>query len=259
MEPTEIVVLEWTFSPPDYFEDRIDLNRDDYEMVIDRGKVEARIRPEVYDTIPSTRDDLHFALNDRFLGVQLLTHKPYELSKASMYRLHPDGRKDITVFVEPLVVTLSLGAPDIIVKDKDGNVISDSRKDRIEKKKELADLAETYRRIDPTTASLLKSSQAAVNDPNNELVHLFEIRDAVSKKFGGKSAARDALKISSTQWSRFGHLANDEPLKQGRHRGKSPGTLRDATETELMEARNIARRLVEAYLEYLERMSAGPA
>ncbi len=259
MEPTEIVVLEWTFSPPDYFEDRIDLKRDNYEMVIDRGKVEARIRPEVYDKIPSTRDDLCVALNDRFLGVQLLTHRPYELSKASMYRLHPDGRKDITVFVEPLVVELSMGAPDIIVKDKDGNVISDSRKDRIEKKKELADLAEKYRRIDPTAASLLQSYQAAVNDPNNELVHLFEIRDAVSKKFGGESAARDALKISSTQWSRFGHLANDEPLKQSRHRGKSPGTLRDATETELMEARNIARRLVEAYLEYLERMSAGAA
>ncbi|MCX5820104.1 MAG: hypothetical protein NT047_09380 [Deltaproteobacteria bacterium] len=259
MEPMDIVVLEWTFSPPDYFEDRIELKRDDYDMVIDRGNVEAKIRPEAYDKNPSVRDDLHNVLNDRFLGVQLLTHKPYELSKASMYRLYPDGRKDITVFVEPCVLTLSVGTPDILVTDKDGNVISDSRRDRIEKKKELADLAEKYRRSDSTATSLLKSYQSAVNDPNNELVHLYEIRDALSKKFGGDSLVRDALNISSTQWSRFGQLANNEPLKQGRHRGRSLATLRDATEAELMEARNIARRLVEAYLEYLERMSARDA
>jgi hypothetical protein len=256
METADIVVLEWTFSPSDYFEDLVHIKRDDYEMVIDSGKVEAKIKPDVYQKNAKMREDLHRALNDRFLGVQLLTHKSYQLSKASMYRLHPDGRKDVTLFVESCEIVSLVGGVDLIVRDKNGNVVSDSKKDRIKKKKELAELVEKYRKKDATLSSLLKSYQMSVNDPNNELVHLYEIRDALSKKFGGESAARDALNISSTQWSRFGQLANNEPLKQGRHRGKFE-SLRDATEAELMEARNFARHLVESYLMYLKRMEAG--
>ena len=108
-----------------------------------------------------------------------------------------------------------------------------------------------YRRKDWCVAFLLNSYTEAVNDPDNELVHLYEIRDAIAKKFGGGSAAVKALKITESQWSRLGQLANDEPLKQGRHRGKNLGVLRDATEWELKEGRDIARNLVEAYLYYL--------
>jgi len=250
----DIVVLEWKFSPPDYFEEPVRIKRDDYVMTIASGTVEARIRPEIYDKDQSMRDRLHGALNDRFLGVQLLSHKPYKLYKASMYRLHPDGHKDITIFPEPCLIMSSCIA-DIIVKDKDGNVISDSRKERVEKKKELAELVEKYRQKDSVVDSLLKSYNEAVNDPDNELVHLYEIRDAIAKKFGSESAAKKALAINKTRWSKLGKIANDEPLKQGRHRGRNPGALRDATKEELREARDIARNLIEAYLDYLERLN----
>lgn len=256
METVDIIVLEWTFSPTDYFEELINLKRDDYEMVIGRGKVEAKIKPDVYGKNPNMREDLHRALNDRFLGVQLLTHKSYALSKASMYRLHPDGRKDVTLFAESSDLRTPVGTVDFIMTDENGNVLSDSKKNRVNKKKQLAELVEKYRRNNPTVSSLLNSYQASVNDPNNELVHLYEIRDTLSKKFGGDKAVRDTLDISHTHWSRFGQLADNMPLKQGRHRGKFE-SLRDATEAELLEARNFARRLIEAYWEYLERVGAG--
>ena len=255
IEPSDFIVLEWSFSPPDFFEDSIHLERDNYEMTIENGKVVAKIKPPVFETNPTMRDDLTNSLNDRFLGVQLLTHKPYQLSKASMYRLHPDGRRDITVFAEPCVVKATVTA-EIIITDKDGNVIIDSKRDRITKKKQLSDLSEKYRKSDPTVASVFNSYKMAVNEPNNELVHLYEIRDALSKRFGGESAARHALSISPQEWSRLGLLANHEPLKQGRHRGKNIGVLRDATESELIEARHIARAFVEAYILYLDRSNS---
>lgn len=248
----DIVVLEWKFSPPGYFEGPIDINGDDYVMTISNGTVEARIRPEMYYKDQSMRDRLHRALNRRFRVVQLLSHKPYDLSKASMYRLHPDGRKDITIFLEPCVITGSTGALDIIVKDKDGSVISDSKKERMQKKRDWSDRVEKCCPNDSLVDSLLDSYDKAVNDPDNELVHLYEIRDAIAKKFGGKSAARSALRMTGSQWSRLGKLANNEPLKQGRHRGKNPGVLRDAKEWELEEGRDIARNIFEAYLNYLE-------
>lgn len=252
-----VVVLEWTFSPRDYFEEVIEISRQDYTMTIADGKVQAKIDSTFYEVNPSLRRTLHDALNDRFLGVQLLTHRAYELSNSTMTRVHPDGRRDIFIEAEPFSIVISGGTVDFTVTDPDGNVITDSKRDRIEKKKSIAELVTTHRAIDGILASLLRSYDAAVRDPNNELVHLYEVREALSVKFGGESGAHSALGITSPQWSRLGQLCNNEPLRQGRHRGKTGGALRDATEGELTEARSIARAMIEAYLQHLES-SASP-
>jgi len=250
-----VVVLEWKFSPPDYFEAPIEISRDDYTLTIGDGKTEARIDSAVYDANPSMRGVLHEALNDRFLAVQLLSHRAYELSTSTMTRLHPDGRRDVFLEVEPARIVMTGHPVDIQVRDKNGNIITDSRRDRIEKKKNLADLVSSHRASDGTLASLLRSYDAAVRDPNNELVHLYEIREALSVRFGGEKVLRSTLGISSSDWSRFGQLCNTQPLRQGRHRGKSGGALRDATEAELSEARGIARAMIEVYLRHLDTSS----
>jgi len=247
-----IVVLEWKFSPRDYFEEVIEISRQDYTMTIADGQVRANIDSAIYEAIPDMRQRLHDALNDRFLGVQLFTHRAYELSRSTITRVHSDGRKDLFIEAEPARIVISGGTVDFRVTDKDGNVISDSKRDRIEKKKSLAELVTSHRASDALLGSLLRSHTAAVRDPNNELVHLYEIREALSRKFGGESATRTALGISASQWSRLGQLCNNEPLRQGRHCGKADGALRDATERELTEARSIARVMIEAYLQHLE-------
>lgn len=250
-----IVVLEWTFSPPDYFEEVLRVEHEGYTMVIDMGKVEARIDPKTYDKEHNMRDELHKVLNDYFLGVQLLTHKPYELSESSMHRLHPDGRKEITLFVRSVESISLVGSVDLIVKDKDGNVLSDSRRDRIEKKKELAALVEKFRKQDEFVDSVLTFYEAAIKDPKNELVHLFDIWEALVKRFGGENEALTALGISRSKRKILGRLANDEPLLQGRHRGAKVGELRDATEAELEEARGIVRNIIETYLHFLDNQN----
>ena len=251
-----MVILDWQFSPPDYFEESISISRNDYTMVIEDGKVEARITATNFDANAQMRNTLHEALNDRFLGVQLLSHRPYELSKPRVIKLHPDGHKDYFFEPEGGKITLTGGTADIRVTDKHGNVISDSKRDRIEKKKSLAELVSAYRSSDSVLSALLNSHRAAVRDPDNELVHLYEIREKLSKRFGGELAARSALGIALSAWSRIGQLCNNEALQQGRHRGKSVGDLRDATDAELMEVRGIARSMIEAYLQYLERLKA---
>jgi hypothetical protein len=252
-----VVVLEWNFLPPDYFEEPIEISRHDYTMIIADGNVKAKIDSPVYEADPSMRQRLHDALNDRFLGGQLLSHRAYQLSKPTMTRLHPDGRKDFFIEPEPGRYKISGSPVDFRVTDRHGNVISDSREDRIERKKSLAELVARYRSTDRPLASLLRSYDAAVRDANNELVHLYEIRDALSVRFSGEAAARAALGISSFQWSRMGQLCNNEPLRQGRHRGKTAGALRDASEAELTEVHAIARAMIEGYLRYLES-STGP-
>jgi hypothetical protein len=248
-----VMSFEWKFSPADYFEEAIEISRQDYTMSIAGGTVRAQVDAGTYEADPDIRRRMHDALNDRFLGVQLLTHRPYELSQSTKTRIHPDGRRDIFIEPEPVRITLSGGSVDFQIRDKDGNLIADSKRDRIEKKKTLAALVSTHRASDALLASLLRSQSAAVRDANNELVHLYEIREALSTKFADGSATRAILGIGAAEWSRLGQLCNDEPLRQGRHRGKAIATLRDATEDELAEARAISRNMIEAYLRHLER------
>ncbi len=129
------VILEWDFSPPNYFEEPIEISRQDYSMTIVAGKVTAKIDFDVFTSNPSMREDLHNALNSRFLGVQLISHHAYELSSSKKFHLHPNGQKDIFIELSSASMLMTAGHLDFVHTDKDGNVISDSRRDRIEKKK----------------------------------------------------------------------------------------------------------------------------
>ncbi|VAW37952.1 hypothetical protein MNBD_CHLOROFLEXI01-2809 [hydrothermal vent metagenome] len=251
----KIIIFEWTYTPADYFEAPIHIKQDTYEMTIKDGKVEARLKHTNCEE-SQIRQELHKSLNSRFLGVQILTHKPFELSNISTYHMHPDGSKDVFIHVNPATITLTAMPVDIIVRDQLGNITRDTRQERIDKKKELASLAEKFGR-NPIVIALLSSYNNAVNDPQNELVHLYEIRDTLNSIFTGKQKAYTTLNINKKrEWVRLGKLACTEPLKQGRHRGQNAGGLRDATNAELEEARKIARRMIHAYLLHLDEANS---
>jgi hypothetical protein len=80
-----------------------------------------------------------------------------------------------------------MGTPDIRHTDALGNVVHDSRLERIERRRSLAKLA-ARAAGDPVVDSILRGYSAAVNDPGNELVHLYEIRDALKRagELGGR-------------------------------------------------------------------------
>ena len=242
------VLLEWNYSPPNFFEVPIVLARDDYTLSISDGMATATIEADVFDISPTMGDDLHEALRGRFLAEQLLTEKPFELLKPHKTRVHPDGHRDIFVEAEAGHLRLSGGQLDVVIANAAGEVLVDTKKERVERKAALSELIAARRATDSLLRALLSSFDGAMRDPNNELVHLFEIRDALQTRFGRGLATRNALGISEPSWRRFGDLCNDEPLRQGRHRGKSGSALRDATESELEEVRSIARNMIEAYL-----------
>lgn len=252
----EIVVLECTYSPSDYFEETIEIRGEGYKAVVAEGKVTTHVRPDIYAANPGFREEVEESINAHFLGAQLVTQKPFMLSKISTAsHFHADGRKDVAVFVQP-AVAIAIGCTvDFVHKDRDGNVKYDSRKARVEKKKALGELTAKYYRSDPVARSVLNSSKAAADDPDHSLVHLYEIRDALAKRFRGESAACNSLGISVEGWERLGKLANSEPLKEGRHRGKFISGLRNATKSEVTEAWTIACELIEEYLRYLERQT----
>jgi len=250
------VLLEWTYSPRDFFESRIEIARSDYAVDIAAGSISARMPATAFDAETEIKQRLHDALFDRMRGIQLLSRKPFQLSKPRLTRIEPDGRRHIFVELEGAVLTLSGGLVDITVTDASGNVVRDTKQERLEKKRDLAELVAKYSSGDQLLRAMLQSYATSTADPNNELVHIYEVREALSSSFGGEANARAAVGVSRSNWSRLGQLCNDEPLQQGRHRGKDVGVLRDATEGELSEAREISRNMIEAYLAYRENSGA---
>lgn len=164
--------------------------------------------------------------------------------------VYPDGRRDVTLFVDSCTMKMTCGRVDLVIADPHGKVVRDTKRERIESEKALAQSIAQLVPTDLLVGKLLKSFRTAVEDPSDELVHLYEIRDALSSHFGSAKAARDILYISKPEWDRLGRLACTEPIQQGRHRGEHLVPLRMATDGELDEAHGLVRRFIEAYLGY---------
>jgi hypothetical protein len=244
------VWLEWTFGPSDYFEVPIRVDRNDYTLDIGSGVIKAVLSADTFDADQSIRERVHDSILDRMYGIQLLTHRSFELSKPRVTRVRQDGSRDIFVQLEGSTITVSGGTVDLTVTDSNARVLRDTKCERLERRASLAELISQYRASDKLLRALLASYDASTRDPSNELVHLYEIRESLAAFFGGVAQAQDALDLAASQWCRLGALCNNEPVRQGRHRGKTIGALRDASEGELSEARGIARSMIESYLSY---------
>jgi hypothetical protein len=214
-----------SLNPADLFEQSTTARIGEYEFAIEWGRVQCQILVDVES-------------DDYWLRQRTEAHQ--RMVAIDLYALPLTG-----------AVRIAGRRPDAIIKNADGIVVRDTRRERIDRRNDLARRAAVHL-TDLVANSILRSYSAALDDPDNELIHLYEIRDALSSQFRGERAAQMALNISSTKWRRLGSLANVEPLLQGRHRGGNPGALRDATADELEDARWIAREMIESYLQSLK-------
>ncbi len=253
MNPIVSIELEWNYTPPRYFEEPLSLNFDGTFLNVDNGIAIAKITPAKFENNSHIKEDLHSLLESRFHAVQIFNHKDFELHKPSRTDLAEDGKKHYYLEVDSIVCMSSIGSVDLVVKDKDGNIISDTKQERLDKQEKYAEAMNRHKKIDPTLDQMVDSYQMSVKDSANEFVHLYEIRDALTARFNSKKSAIKELSITSEQWNEIGMLANALPLKQGRHRGKSSGLLRAASPAELEQARKSVVNLIEKYLDYLEQ------
>lgn len=247
-------LIEWSFTPANYFEKSFTIHNDLYELTIEDGKAIAKIAKHAGDPRLKIKEKVHNQLKARFAGAQLISHQAFQLSESSLTNISQNGT---TVYPETQELTMTMSCEmDFVHKDKDGNILADSKSERINNKQIIAELAEKYCETNLVVRGLLASYTAAVNDPSNELVHLYEVRDSLSKEFGGKNAAITALNIPEKEWRELGILANEAPLKQGRHRGNKISQLRDATKAELESARKYTSNMLISYLKYLNEKNS---
>jgi hypothetical protein len=242
---TERTELEFPYSPPDFFEAPHRWKTDEYALVADAGLVRVTLCSPCDPIDPDLERRIAREVEGLFLLRQLQTHRSFAIESARVQQYHADGERLILKAVEG---TLNLsGSPvDFILSDSSGAVVRDTKSERITGQTKFIDSVMPRLASSATLHALLQSYNAAVNDPANELVHLYEIRDALAKHYGEDAEANRRLGVSEKDWKRLGNLANNAPLKEGRHRGKH-SNLRHATAAELDDARRIARELIAVF------------
>ena len=256
MEETGKITLEWCYTPADFFEVKITDLPLDYDHMIENGEISVSMDLDEYQRNPNIQDQFHEMLISYFKGANLIIRKPFTLTRAGGMIIYSDGRKGHILQAEPLIMMTSFGSVDCYVIDSNGKIKIDTKRARLNRTRRFGELSVKYRISDPVVESLLSSFEKSLNNPNTALVHLYEILDSLKKRFGGQNAAQKAIGISDTTWNNLKTLSNGKPLNQGRHSGQHIGALRDATESELNEARDLAEEMVVAYLEYLERKAS---
>lgn len=230
--------LQWSFSPVDYLENQVLPDLSLGRLEVSNGSITLAIfnRQSVFDE--ELRLRLHRELDALFQAISILTHRPYRLRQLNACKANQDGQEEVFIFAEEITAVASVSGAKILTEDQ-------------QEKERVFLMGAQRHNNDPLLRSLIESYGRAIKDPRNELIHLYEIRDALS---GKKQALKKLHLLTEKQWSRLGELACDLPLNQGRHRGRGFEGLRDATQEELAEARGVARKLIDYYLQYLDSL-----
>lgn len=243
---SERVELEWLYSPATFFEQDFSFVHEGCTFSVTPGRVAATFAAAPYDAKPAFRLQLTEQLEMRFLAEQLVVRQPYDLKAPSERRIATDGTVHALLFAESAAVAVVTGVLDTVSTDKEGNVISDTKASRLANRKGFGELIVEHS-DDPVLRAMLSSWRRSLTDAKDELVHLYEIRDALAKHFKGETEARNALGFDKKLWSDFGRTCNAEPVEQGRHRGAHAGQLRPATSEELGQARLFGEKMIRAY------------
>ena len=239
--------LEWTYEPADFFEVAYRNVQKEYELVIENGRVVATLASPQRPVPDNLHEQIKRCVDSIFLIRQLQVHRICTLQGPRVYQ-HMAGQINVDIRLgAALRVVASVGTPDIILRDQAGNIVRDTRAERIAADTGMLDSIAPKLARSPILHEMLMSYSRSISDPSNELVHLFETRDALRKHYGIIGAARTALNIGRNEWERFDTLANEEPFEQGRHRGRNIGGLRAASNDELKEARSIIRKWIIAF------------
>ena len=236
--------LTWSYKPQDFFEEAYVRSFDDWCLrmeggtavaTVSGGRLSGAVESEIAETVTTLfrvramQIDRGFTLADQ---VNVVEHRG-------------DKRHVVLRVQESVVVRDRLDVQ--ITEVGTGAIMEDTKAERIKAEEAELETLSAQSQQNSTLRTILASYTSAINEPPNALTHLYEVRDALAKHFGSEAKTKNVLGISSSDWSTFGRLANDEPLLEGRHRGKHGDSLRPATPEELSSAKSLARDWIRRF------------
>ncbi|MCA0241094.1 MAG: hypothetical protein LCI02_09530 [Proteobacteria bacterium] len=244
---TGFIQVDWRFDPPNLLEQTRTVQRGQLWLEVKGdGTATARLDGHVSGADVRARvKEAEAAVEDLLFGAQLIHLVAVSLKVIGVVGHDRNGTLTNFALTEGIESTVKFGTPDGVTIDVD------TKQERIDQKRQCSQAVLRHRATDPTLARMRTSFKMALSDGPNELVYLYEVSEAFTKRTA--ASAPDMFKRQKSVRDRLQKICNDSEILQGRHRGKSAGQAqRDATEDELTMARADAAALIKAYLEWLE-------
>ncbi|PKL81756.1 MAG: hypothetical protein CVV24_13660 [Ignavibacteriae bacterium HGW-Ignavibacteriae-3] len=250
----EKVFLEWTYIPKTYFENDIIVENDQIHLLISNGIAKMELK-NYNPQIKASHQEYNNFIESHFISRMIENRIDYTIKEGATIIEHDDGHTEVILKPETITITVTLPNPKVKITgfDKDGNINYDSEEEERKKQQEFLSKIQNVLDKDEIVPHIIESYKNSIRFPKEELIYLYEIIDALQTYFKGKSEAIGRLKISTEDWSELGRICNNLPLKQGRHRGQMIGKLKDSKEGELEKARDISRKILRSFINYLNQ------
>lgn len=241
--------LRWGYSPEDLFFGAETFSVPHGALTLASGTavlvLRAPMDPVSELIIEQGRDAVHAIL----MGALLVSRRPCRLNESvTTHQVSDTGvSSHIIAGSGALVARSATVAVSVQVHDKFRVLISNS--EQLQRQAMHESILAIHPKImrSATLRSLLQSYERSIEDSENELVHLYEIHDALKVHFGSQAQAEAAFPGAATNLRTLGKFANFLPLAQGRHRGSHAGNLRPATVQELGDMRSAALALIRGF------------
>jgi hypothetical protein len=238
--------LAWTYEPTDFLESPAYVVFAHGELHADEGKANYTLSTPT-DPLPAElRNAIVEEVRYFFDAARFVKHIDVKLSEPSEVQYDEKGGRSVSAALMGQGLTLRGGLVSVLIEGP-GEIVRDSRVDRIQSEMAFIGAVTPKMAHSEPLRRMLQSYGQAVRDPANELVHLYEVTDAITKYFDGGANTLKALPAVRGPLKALGQLSNNPEIRQGRHRGRRIGPLRDATDSELADARLNVRKMIEAF------------
>lgn len=247
------IILEWGYNPKTFFEKDVIIENEQYHLEISEGKIVLELKK--YNSLITHKDYNNF-IESHFISRMIDNRVNYEIEEGATIFEDENGKRDIHIKPKTINLTATLSTKvSFTTRDKDGNIIYDSEQEEKNRQQEFLSKVQNVLDKYDIVPHLIESYKNSILHPNDELVYLYEIIDAIQTYFNGQSKARKILNIPKAEWSELGMICNKLPLKQGRHRGQMVGKLKDS-KSEIERARKLSQKIIHSFINYLNSLKA---
>ena len=235
------LLVTWTYEPRGFFRQSLLVRGDDYLLEADDGTATAKVYGDVAeDQSRELEDRMDMLIQHQFAASQLVDPRRFKLELRGVSRNRRDGTATVGAVFS--------GSFSVEQASEWGQLKQEEREARLARMQRLAEGMARHAG-DGALASLIASFRAAIVDPGNALIHLYEVKEQLLDRFGKQLATQ--LQVDNDVVMQNIHRLSNDAVRQGRHRGKHAGSLRDATLQEMRAAQGSALDLIEGYIRYL--------
>ena len=158
MQQTERTEVRWTYTPIHYFEGSFHFVTEDGDLSIANGVATLILKQLNLNPDRSFLDQAKSRIQILFDSRRIIVHRSYRFSEPTVYQFRADGSVQKQAFRTSVGYTRRLvGRSDVVLHDGDGDVLLDTKAERIKHQQRFVKLVEKHGTSDSLLPKLLES------------------------------------------------------------------------------------------------------